>query len=230
MMDTDQPDNAPAPAQKTKRRRKREKKRLVSVSVVVAFVLGVLFLGIFNTVLDWAYTEEFCISCHEMKDNAYQEYQYSAHFTSRSGVRPTCKDCHLPEKGLFKIIRKIEASNDIWHNLLGSINTPEKYEEKRAVLAQREWQRMKANDSQGCRNCHDPNSFDFSKQGYRSVQQHEDGLLLKGQTCIDCHKGIAHRLPRIDQKINQADPPGILEEIFRSIAVQKEETSNEQTK
>ncbi|MCL1861702.1 MAG: NapC/NirT family cytochrome c [Proteobacteria bacterium] len=227
MMDTDHPDNAstPAPAQKMKRRRRREKKRLVSVSVVAAFVLGILFLIIFNTVLDQTYTEEFCISCHEMKDNVYKEYQYSAHFTSRSGVRPTCKDCHLPEKGFSKILRKIEAANDVWHNLIGSIDTPEKFEEKRAVLAQREWQRMKTSDSQGCRSCHDPKSFDFSKQGYRSVQQHEDGLLSKGQTCIDCHKGIAHRLPRINQKINQADPPGISEEIFRPEVVKKEESS-----
>jgi len=193
----------------------RERKRILSISVVVIFAIGVLFAGLFNVALDWTNKEEFCLLCHEMKDNVYREYQKTIHYTNRSGVRAVCADCHVSKEFIPKLVRKIKASNEVWHKMLGSIGTPEKFAEKRAELAQNEWRRMKANNSQECRNCHDPQSFDFSAQGYRSVNQHEDGLLSKGQTCIDCHKGIAHRLPRIDQGINLADPPGIALEIFR---------------
>jgi len=195
--------------------------RFLSVSVVTTFVFGVLFAAIFNITLEYTNTEEFCLSCHEMKDNVYREYQTTVHYANRSGVRAVCADCHVPKEFLPKMVRKIQASSEVWHKILGSIDTPEKFEGKRAQLAQNEWRRMKANDSRECRNCHDPFSFDYSAQGYRSVNQHDEGL-AKGQTCIDCHKGIAHKLPRIDQGLNHADPPGIAREVFRPpVPVQK---------
>ena len=73
---------------------------------------------------------------------------------------------------------------------------------------------MKANDSPECRNCHDADSFDYGLQGYRSVQQHEEALNT-GQTCIDCHKGISHKLPAIDQGVGTANPSSIPENVFR---------------
>ncbi|MDR0233342.1 MAG: NapC/NirT family cytochrome c [Zoogloeaceae bacterium] len=189
-------------------------KRFLTVPLLVAFALGILFTGFFNVALELTNAETFCLSCHEMKDNVYREYQTTIHYTNRSGVRAVCKDCHVPKEFFPKIVRKLQASNEVLHKILGSIDTPEKFTAKRAQLAQNEWRRMQANDSQECRNCHDAQSFDLSMQGYRSVNQHEDGL-AKGQTCIDCHKGIAHQLPKIDQGINLADPPGIAMEVFR---------------
>ncbi|HRE18510.1 MAG TPA: NapC/NirT family cytochrome c, partial [Rhodocyclaceae bacterium] len=61
----------------------------------VIFVLGILFWGGFNTAMEWTNREEFCISCHEMKDNVYQEYRNTIHYSNRSGVRATCPDCHV---------------------------------------------------------------------------------------------------------------------------------------
>ncbi|MCL2160845.1 MAG: NapC/NirT family cytochrome c [Betaproteobacteria bacterium] len=186
----------------------------MTIPIITAFVLGILFVAVFNTTMEWANTESFCITCHEMRDNVYREYQTSVHNTNRSGVRAICSDCHVPKEFVPKMIRKIQASNEVLHKILGTIDTPEKFEAKRAKLAQNEWRRMKANDSRECRNCHDSQSFDLGIQGYRSVNQHEDGL-LKGQTCIDCHKGVVHRLPSIAQGINLADPPGIALEVFK---------------
>ena len=37
-------------------------------------------------------------------------------------------------------------------------------------------------------------------QGRRSNQMHQAGF-AEGKTCIDCHKGIAHSLPPVDQNI-----------------------------
>jgi cytochrome c-type protein NapC len=159
------------------------------------FVAGVMFWGGFNTGLEAANTETFCISCHEMHDNVYQEMQGTIHRTNRSGVRATCPDCHTPHPWTLKIARKMQASKEVWAKLFGTIDTREKFLDQRGVMAAREWARMQANDSAECRNCHSPQSMDFSKQTPRAAAVHQARLLTGERTCIDCHKGIAHSLP-----------------------------------
>jgi len=162
--------------------------------LIVGFVVGIIFWGGFNTAMEMTNNEEFCISCHEMRDYVYEEYKDSVHYANRTGVRATCPDCHVPKEWTYKVVRKIKASNELWHKALGSIDTPEKFEKKRLQLAKNVWKEMKATDSRECRNCHDYNSMDYTEQGRRSMKQHTKGL-DKGKTCIDCHKGIAHSLP-----------------------------------
>lgn len=153
--------------------------------------VGILFWGGFNTVMEATNTMKFCISCHEMEDYVYQEYKKTVHYTNRSGVRATCSDCHVPDPWVHKVIRKVQASNEILHKVLGSIDTPEKFDKKRLQLAMNVWKAMKANDSRECRNCHDYESMNPESQKKRSRKQHINGMLA-GNTCIDCHKGIAH--------------------------------------
>ena len=150
--------------------------------------------------MEWTNREEFCISCHEMKDNVYQEYRNTIHASNRSGVRATCPDCHVPKEWGPKMIRKIQASNEVLHKVLGTIDTPEKFNAKRLELAKHEWDRMKKTDSRECRNCHNFGSFDYAEQNRRSSRMHQTGL-NEGKTCIDCHKGIAHTLPEVEQSI-----------------------------
>jgi cytochrome c-type protein NapC len=164
------------------------------------FVAGVIFWGGFNTVLEATNQEAFCISCHEMRDNVYVEYRNTVHFQNRTGVRATCPDCHVPKEWTYKMIRKIQASNEVLHKVLGSIDTPEKFNAKRAELAQHEWDRMKRTDSRECRNCHNFTSMDYAEQNKRSAATHQQAFNT-GMTCIDCHKGIAHTLPEIEQNI-----------------------------
>lgn len=169
-------------------------------AVVLIFLAGIIFWGGFNTVLEWTNREAFCISCHEMEENVFKEYRNTIHYTNRSGVRATCPDCHVPKEWVPKIKRKIQASNEVWHKLLGSIDTPAKFNAKRLELAKHEWERMKKNDSQECRNCHNFAYFDYGEQRQRSANMHQAGL-AEGKTCIDCHKGIAHTLPAVEQEI-----------------------------
>lgn len=169
-------------------------------TVVLLFLAGVIFWGGFNTVLEITNREEFCISCHEMQDNVYKEYQSSVHYANRTGVRATCPDCHVPKDWTHKIIRKIQASNEVLHHLLGSIDTPEKFNAKRVELASHEWERMKRTDSRECRNCHNYDYMDYAEQGRRGSAMHQQGF-AEGKTCIDCHKGIAHQLPPVEQNI-----------------------------
>lgn len=183
----------------------------VSVGAAIFFiVLGIILWGGFNTALELTNTEKFCISCHEMEDNVYQEYKTTIHYANRSGVRATCPDCHVPREWVYKMKRKIQASNEIYHKIMGTINTREKFLNERINLAKHEWERMKASDSRECRNCHDFESMSIAYQKPRARKQHQFAL-QNGNTCIDCHKGIAHQLPEgLDEEwleeFSQPDP------------------------
>lgn len=162
---------------------------------VGGFVAGLVFWGAFNTALEVSNTETFCVGCHEMQDNVFQEIKSTIHYTNRSGVRATCPDCHVPHEWTDKIARKMQASKEVWGKIFGTISTREKFLDKRLELAQREWARLKANNSLECRNCHDLDFMDFTRQGVRAAEAHERFLASNEKTCIDCHKGIAHKLP-----------------------------------
>jgi len=168
--------------------------------VTGGFVAGIMFWGGFNWALEATNTESFCISCHEMKENVFNEYRSTAHYANKSGVRASCPDCHVPKEWEHKIVRKIRASNELYHHLLGSVSTPEKFNDKRLQLAVNEWARMKSSDSRECRNCHKFDYMDYSAQEPRASKTHQEALTA-GKTCIDCHRGIAHKLP---PKANEA--------------------------
>jgi cytochrome c-type protein NapC len=163
--------------------------------LVVGFFGGIIFWGTFNTGMEATNTLEFCISCHEMHDNVYQEYKTTIHYTNRTGVRAVCSDCHVPKDWSHKMVRKMKASFEVWGKITGTINTKEKFEAKRLQLAENEWARMKATDSRECRNCHSFDAMDTERQKLRGAKMHKLGR-EDNKTCIDCHKGIAHKKPQ----------------------------------
>lgn len=177
-----------------------ERRKMLAIACG-SFVLGILALVGFLVGLEATNTEKFCISCHEMGDNVYLEYRNTIHYQSASGVRAICSDCHVPKEFWPKMYRKLEAYNDVLQTILGKVDTPEKFNQHRREMAEREWARMRRSDSSTCRSCHKSDHFDFSQQNRRASTMHQQGLLEEGKTCIDCHKGIAHRLPPVDQGI-----------------------------
>ena len=166
---------------------------LLSV-VVVGFLSGIVFWGGFNTGMEATNSLEFCISCHEMQDTVYQEYKKTIHYSNRSGVRAICSDCHVPKDWVHKMARKIQASGEVYGKIMGTIDTPEKFEAKRLELAEHEWARMKESDSRECRNCHTLEGMSKETQTATAWRRHK-GAKEKGETCIECHKGIAHKDP-----------------------------------
>ncbi|MDH5611486.1 MAG: NapC/NirT family cytochrome c [Gammaproteobacteria bacterium] len=177
----------------------------LGILLAVGFVSGIIFWGGFNTAMEMTNNEDFCISCHEMEDNVFQEYKQTVHYSNRTGVRATCPDCHVPKEWTHKVVRKIQASNELLHKALGSIDTREKFEAKRLKLANNVWEVMKKTDSRECKNCHNFDFMDFGVQGRRAVDQHSKAL-DEGKTCIDCHKGIAHELP----DMHEVDPTAVV--------------------
>ncbi len=163
--------------------------------LVVGFFSGIIFWGGFNTALEQTNKLEFCIGCHEMRDTVYQEYKETIHYTNRSGVRAICSDCHVPKDWGHKMWRKMQASKEVWGAITGYVDTPEKFEAHRMEMATHEWERMKASGSRECRNCHNFDAMEAKKQKPKAQKMHAQAK-AEGKTCIDCHKGIAHLLPK----------------------------------
>ncbi|WP_245410592.1 pentaheme c-type cytochrome TorC [Notoacmeibacter marinus] len=166
----------------------------LGVLLVLGGIGGVIFWGGFNTAMEVTNTMGFCTTCHEMNDNVYLEYQETVHYKNASGVRAECSDCHVPDPWVYKVIRKVYASRELYHHFRGTIDTKEKFEMHRPEMAQRVWAAMEESDSRECRNCHSFEAMDFEKQSEKAskamVKAHKSG-----ETCIACHKGIAHRMP-----------------------------------
>jgi cytochrome c-type protein NapC len=161
-------------------------------------VAGLLISGGFMIAgaagLAWTNTEQFCIGCHEMRENVYAEFKGTIHDVNRSGVRAICSNCHVPHEPIPLIKRKIRASLELWGHFTGVIDTKEKFAAHRYKLATRVWTRMKQTDSLECRNCHHADAMDPEKQTDKAKARHAR-MKSEGLTCIDCHFGIAHHEP-----------------------------------
>jgi len=168
----------------------------IPIGGFLMFVAGIIFWGGFNTAIHLTNSIEFCTSCHEM-GKVYEEYKESPHYKNASGVRAICPDCHVPKEWGPMMAVKLRATiNELPKKRLGTIDTPEKFEERRLELAKHVWKRMKETDSRECRNCHDFGSMELELQDKSAQKKHiAERALEKGETCIDCHKGIAHELP-----------------------------------
>lgn len=86
------------------------------------------------------------------------------------------------------------VSLDIVPELMGKLNTPEKYEAHRGEMAKSVWTQFRKNDSEFCRHCHDLERMDLESQDRRASRRHSKAL-DSGESCIDCHQGIVHALP-----------------------------------
>ena len=162
--------------------------------LVVGGLFGVAFLAGFNTLLAHTNATEFCISCHEMEANVYKDYVETAHYSNASGVRAGCADCHVPKEYGPKLLAKVIAVKDVYHHLLGTIDTREKYLEHRMDMARRVWKKMYESDSRECNTCHSYDAMHWEKQSRKGKAQMKKAQ-RKGITCIECHQGVAHSLP-----------------------------------
>jgi nitrate/TMAO reductase-like tetraheme cytochrome c subunit len=169
---------------------------------LIAFVLGAVALGTMNFVLHETSTTEFCYSCHSHEAFIKPEYEASSHFVNQAGVRAGCSDCHLPHDNWFEYVwTKAVVSLDIIPEIMGKLDTAEKYEAHRAEMAESVWRQFKENDSKFCRGCHSVEAMDLEAQGRSTARRHSKAA-ERSETCIDCHYGIVHQEPEgADQTI-----------------------------
>jgi len=168
----------------------------IPVGVFLLFLAGAVAVIGSEVAIHATGTEQFCTSaCHSMQAFTTPEWLDSPHNKNASGVRATCSDCHIPREYPQKLIVKTRSGlSDIYHELMGTISTREKYEAHRARMAEDVWAYMVKTDSRECRNCHSEEHFVLADQPEKAAKAHVTGP-EEGKTCIDCHKGIAHRTP-----------------------------------
>ena len=163
---------------------------------LVMFVFGVISWAAFETVVSVTNSEGFCANaCHSMREYIEPEWANSVHYNNRTGVRATCADCHVPNAWGPKMVAKVLAVKDLYHEIIGTMDSREEFEERRLLMAQRVWDKMKETDSRECRDCHDIAHMAFDKQ----LSFQHNPVTEIDRTCIDCHKGIAHSLPEGDE-------------------------------
>ena len=167
----------------------------IPLGALLAFVVGAGSLGGFNAMMTFTNSNEFCYGCHIGMDTIVEEYQSSVHFNNTKGLTAaTCGDCHVPHELLPKLWLKIGATKDIYLKLKGDITLDNFEAEHRPRLAAEATKTFKEENSKNCRHCHDVNKMDFENQSKVAARRHQ-GMEAKGQTCVDCHAGIAHKLP-----------------------------------
>jgi nitrate/TMAO reductase-like tetraheme cytochrome c subunit len=188
---------------------KRQPQCSIGRMLVVGILGGIMIWGGLNMGMEYTNRSDFCMSCHEMTI-PFEELKKTVHYKNRSGTTVQCADCHVassktPTDYIFKSFQKLMAARDVIGHIKGTLDTPEKYEAHRLAMAERVWERMKDRDSKECRNCHDFKTMDPAKQKDRSVTKHE-GAIEDGKTCIDCHKGIAHKPVHLKKDPAQVQP------------------------
>ncbi len=170
-------------------------------SILTLIILG-LVVGVTGTVFTLVTVEAtgsnaFCLNCHEMQ-TVYDEYTKSSHYTNSSGVNAACADCHLPHHYPEKLIVKTLRLAEVWYHLRGTINSVQKFEDKRSTLAASVWKELAQNDAAPCRACHDAQRMNQAEQSQHARKAHARARRT-ARVCIDCHIGLAHNLPPMTQ-------------------------------
>jgi cytochrome c-type protein NapC len=167
----------------------------IPLGALVFFVLGVGADTGARIAMHATSSTQFCAyACHEMAAFSTPSWQASAHYRNARGLSAGCDGCHVPGPFVPKLWRKVEALREGWGHLTGSIDTQAKYDAQKTRMARHVWAYMKSNDSRECRHCHNAATWDLDAQDSSAQKQHRK-MAESGQTCVDCHKGVAHEVP-----------------------------------
>jgi nitrate/TMAO reductase-like tetraheme cytochrome c subunit len=140
-------------------------------------------------------TDEFCGgACHSMQWVA-AEHKASSHGVTSKGLSAKCSDCHIPHS-YPKVLwyKAVAGTKDAYHEMKGTISTEEKFKKERLRMAEAVWAEFRATDSANCRTCHVMTPEVLAAQKGAARKAHE-GRFASKETCIDCHKGVAHEEP-----------------------------------
>ena len=118
--------------------------------IVIGILGGVIIWGGLNMGMEYTNRSDFGMSGHEMTI-PFEELKKTVHYKNRSGTTVQCADCHVassktPTDYMFKSMQKLIAARDVVGHILGTIDTPEKYEAYRLTMAERVWERMPYSD------------------------------------------------------------------------------------
>lgn len=166
-------------------------------SYPLSFIMGALVIGIISIpVVDqvdvYFSSNKFCASsCHEMESTVYKELQSSTHWTTSTGVRPSCADCHVSERLVPAMWDHFLGMKELIVHITSDVSKPGNFDKNyRVETANRVRLRMLANDSKNCRTCHDMTAIKPKRK--RGQKQHAEAIESK-TTCIACHYDLVHK-------------------------------------
>ena len=172
------------------------------ISIGVVFVAGLAAAGAFTTTLEATNTTEFCTSCHSMQW-VEAEWKESVHYSNLQGIRAQCSDCHVPQQFNLKLHAKLMAAKDVWHEILGTIDSEEKFEAHRWRMANKVWGRLDSSYAMTCLGCHQFQAMDLDEQDRTAKRKHERAH-AEGENCISCHTGVAHKTPKKPKELSES--------------------------
>ena len=173
-----------------KRWRRFSARRLLLVGVVILAASGTVVAVVDAT--DYYFSSQnFCVSaCHVMENTVYKELQKSKHWTTPSGVRAMCADCHVSGRLTFAMWDHFVATSELFVNMTNDFSNPEAFEVLRPAGADRVRMEMLSNNSSNCRRCHVMEAI--QPKLLRGQTQHKTAL-KEGTTCISCHYNLVHK-------------------------------------
>lgn len=165
--------------------------------MLALFAAGIITTFGTSATLEATNTTEFCTSCHSMQW-VKAEWEASIHYANASGIRAQCQDCHVPNPLAPKLHAKLMAAKDVWHEILGTIDSEEKFEAHRWRMANRVWGKMESSYTRECQSCHLFEAMDLDLQDKTARKKHRRAQRAhsEGANCIECHKGVAHKKPK----------------------------------
>ena len=160
------------------------------IAIVVLFAIGGTSVATLDTTDYYFTSQPFCaFQCHVM-EIPYKELQQSKHWTTRSGVRPTCADCHVSKRLTFAMVDHFIGTAELFVQLTTDFSDPETFEALRPAAADRVRFAMLGNDSEACRSCHDEPAI---KPARKRGQKMHALAREENTTCIVCHYNLVHK-------------------------------------
>lgn len=133
----------------------------------------------------------FCAeTCHVMKATVAAELAESTHGTTKSGVVPSCANCHVSEDLFGAYVDHVKGLRELFANIVLGIDTVEAFEKERFGAANRVRMHLAKNDSKTCRTCHVMDKIKPERP--RGQRQHAEAR-EKNITCIVCHYDLVHK-------------------------------------
>ena len=161
--------------------------KLVGIFVII----GAIAVAVVDTTDYYFSSENFCaFTCHVMENTVYKEMQKSKHWTTASGVRPKCSDCHVSGRLTFAMWDHFIGTGELFVWMANDFSNPEAFEVIRTAAAERVRMEMLSNNSANCRRCHVMEAIKPTRK--RGQTQHKDALKT-GATCIACHYNLVHK-------------------------------------
>ena len=158
---------------------------IVLLAMVAASGVAVATVDVTDYVFS---TQNFCaFTCHVMESTVYEEMKESKHWTTPSGVRAKCADCHVAGRLTFAMWDHFLGTTELW---VQAITPADGFEALRPAAAERVRMKMLKDDSANCRECHVMEAI--KPRRVRGQRQHDEAR-EKGTTCIACHYNLVHK-------------------------------------